>query len=71
MSHSPQDWHPPRIRRHREQRGALTGSELDENMTVGRIHQVALGVVAKRLDGRAIHIILDADESPGTKQCLA
>jgi hypothetical protein len=38
-------------------------------MLVRRIHKVALELVAGRSDG-TIRIILDTDESPGTKQRL-
>jgi hypothetical protein len=35
--------------------------KLDEHMPVGRVHQVALGIVSQRV----------SDEPPGTEQCLA
>src|SRR5262249_7904896 len=52
----------------REQVRALTGRKLDEHMVVGCIHQVALGVVAERLNQRSARILLDADEAPGAEQ---
>jgi hypothetical protein len=52
--------------------GALSaGSKLDEHMPVGRVHQVALRVVAQRLDESTLHIELVIDDAPGTEQCLA
>jgi hypothetical protein len=55
----------------REQLGALTGSDLDEHVSVGRIHEVSLGVFAIRLDGRTIYFNLDTDDSPCADKRLA
>jgi hypothetical protein len=40
-------------------------------MTVGCIDQIAQWVVAELVDGGAIHLDTETDESPGPEQCLA
>jgi hypothetical protein len=49
-------------RRWPKQLAAVTREHLDEDMSVGRVHEGALRVVAESLI---------ADETPGTKQCVA
>jgi hypothetical protein len=40
-------------------------------MPVGCVHQIPQRLVAKWLNDRAIHFILETDESPGSEQRLA
>jgi hypothetical protein len=64
------EYHRPLACRISEQHGPLTGSPLDDEVPIGRVHQVAIWTVAERFDESAINFTLQTDKSPCTEQRL-